>query len=111
MDGTHVPHLSYVGDSIIGSGCNLGAGTIVGNIRFDRRSIRMHVKDQLVDSGRRKLGTVLGDNVQTGINVSFTPGVKVGHGAQIGAHVFVNKDVPAKVRIYLSQELSYKKLD
>jgi bifunctional UDP-N-acetylglucosamine pyrophosphorylase/glucosamine-1-phosphate N-acetyltransferase len=75
MNNTHIAHLSYVGDSIIGEECNFGAGTITANIRFDKKDIRMSVKDIRIDSGRRKLGAVIGDRVQTGINVNVLPGV------------------------------------
>src|SRR5207245_10536506 len=71
MDRAKVPHLSYVGDSVVGAGCSLGAGTITANLRFDDASIVSMVKDRRVDTGRRKLGAILGDNVRTGINVSL----------------------------------------
>jgi len=97
MDGTHVAHLSYVGDSIIGEGCNLGAGTITANIRFDKKPIRVNIEGRRVDSGRRKLGAFVGDNVQTGVNVSLMPGVKVGSDAWIAPGLTVYDDVPADV--------------
>jgi len=95
MDGTHAAHLSYIGDSILGEGCNLGAGTVTANIRFDKMNIRMSVKGRRIDSGRRKLGTIMGDNAQTGINVSLVPGVKVGSGAWIAPGLTVYEDVPS----------------
>ena len=95
MDGTHIAHLSYVGDSIIGEDCNLGAGTITANIRFDKRSVKVNVENRRLDSGRRKLGALIGDGVQTGINVNLMPGVKVGPGAWIAPGLTVYEDVPA----------------
>jgi UDP-N-acetylglucosamine diphosphorylase / glucose-1-phosphate thymidylyltransferase / UDP-N-acetylgalactosamine diphosphorylase / glucosamine-1-phosphate N-acetyltransferase / galactosamine-1-phosphate N-acetyltransferase len=71
---TNVGHLSYVGDSIIGAGCNLGAGTKVANLRFDDQEISIEVKNNMIRSGRRKFGCIMGDNVKTGINVSIMPG-------------------------------------
>jgi bifunctional UDP-N-acetylglucosamine pyrophosphorylase/glucosamine-1-phosphate N-acetyltransferase len=56
MDDTHVPHLNYVGDSILGERCNLGAGTKVANLRLDERNVRVTVKGTEVDTGLRKLG-------------------------------------------------------
>ncbi len=94
MEKAAVPHLSYVGDSIIGERCNLGAGTITANLRFDHKNVKMTVKDKRVDTGHRKLGMVMGDDCQTGVNVSFHPGVKVGAGAWIAPGVTVDKDVP-----------------
>ena len=74
MDHTHVGHLSYVGDSIIGPDCNFGAGTKVANLRHDGANIKVKIKGTLVDSGRRKLGTIMGDNVHTGINSMLNTG-------------------------------------
>lgn len=93
MSHTHIGHLSYVGDSVLGEGCNLGAGTITANLRLDDGIVKMRVKGEVVDTGRRKLGTVLGDGVKTGINVSIMPGVKIGSGAWIAAHLSVEHDV------------------
>jgi len=97
MEKAAVPHLSYVGDSIIGERCNLGAGTITANLRFDHKNVKMTIKDKGVDTGLRKLGMVMGDDCQTGINVSLHPGVKVGAGAWIAPGVTVDKDVPEGV--------------
>ena len=93
LDGTHIGHLSYVGDSIIGENCNLGAGTVTANLRFDDGTVKVMVKGELVDSGRRKLGAILGDGVKTGIGVNLMPGVKVGAGAWIGPSAVVYRDV------------------
>jgi UDP-N-acetylglucosamine diphosphorylase / glucose-1-phosphate thymidylyltransferase / UDP-N-acetylgalactosamine diphosphorylase / glucosamine-1-phosphate N-acetyltransferase / galactosamine-1-phosphate N-acetyltransferase len=109
MDGTHAGHLSYVGDSILGEHCNLGAGTIMGNYRLDAGSIKMMVKDKVVDTGRRKLGAVLGDNVKTGINSTFNPGVKVGADSWVGPNVMVERDLPANTKAFLKQNLEITK--
>ena len=111
MDGSKVPHLSYVGDSFIGENCNLGAGTITANIRFDKRTVRVRVGGKLVDSGRRKLSAFLGDAVQTGINVNLMPGVKVGSNSRIGAGVTVYRDVPSNTKVTLKQQLTFEKLE
>jgi bifunctional UDP-N-acetylglucosamine pyrophosphorylase/glucosamine-1-phosphate N-acetyltransferase len=104
MDKTHVGHLSYVGDSILGEHCNLGAGTVTANYRLDAGSIKMMVKDQLVNTGRRKLGAVLGDNVKTGIKSLFMPGVKVGVNSWVGANFMVERDLPANSMAFLKQD-------
>jgi bifunctional UDP-N-acetylglucosamine pyrophosphorylase/glucosamine-1-phosphate N-acetyltransferase len=104
MDGTHVGHLSYVGDSILCENCNLAAGTITANLRLDDASVKMFVKGEVVDTGRRKLGAILGDNVKTGINALLMPGVKVGVNSWIGANFTVHKDVPANTIVLLKQE-------
>jgi len=77
MDKTNIGHLSYVGDSVIGSGCNFGAGTKIANLRHDGRNVRSVVKGAPVDTGRRKLGAIMGDNVHTGINTCINVGVSL----------------------------------
>ena len=105
MDNVHVGHLSYVGDSVLGEKCNLGAGTITANYRFDAGTVKMMIKGQLADSGRKKLGTILGDNVKTGINSLFMPGTKVGNDSCIGPNVMLQRDLPPKSMIMLEQDL------
>lgn len=104
MDGTHIPHLSYVGDSIIGENCNLGAGTITANLRFDEKNIKATVKGERLDTGMRKLGAIIGDNAQTGINVSLMPGVKVGPNAWIAPGLTVYEDVAGDILLISRQE-------
>ena len=83
LDGARIPHLSYVGDSILGAGVNLGAGTVLSNFRFDGREIRIRHGTGVVETGRRKLGAVLGDGVQTGCNCVLSPGTVVGAGSWV----------------------------
>ena len=103
MENTNVSHLSYVGDSVIGSNCNIAAGTNIANLRFDNRPVKTKIKDEMIDSGRRKLGSIIGDSVKTGINSSFSPGVKVGHNSTIGSGVLLYDDVPSDTRVLVKQ--------
>ncbi|AAM06398.1 TPA: NTP transferase domain-containing protein [Methanosarcina acetivorans] len=75
LEDTHVGHLSYVGDSVIGHHCNFGAGTKVANLRHDGKNIKVMLRGRILDSGRRKLGVIMGDDVHTGINTSINIGV------------------------------------
>ena len=109
MDNVHVGHLSYVGDSVLGEHCNLGAGTITANYRFDAGTIKMTVKEKVTDSDRRKLGAILGDHVKTGINALFMPGVKVGNGSWVGPNVMVQRDLPAKSTVLLKQDVNIRR--
>jgi len=108
MNGTRIPHLSYVGDSIIGEGCNLAAGTITANIRADEATVNVMLKGRSLSSGRRKLGTIMGDEAQTGINASLMPGVKVGPGAFVGPGVVVYEDAEANQMVFARQSLARK---
>ena len=80
MNGTKIGHLSYVGDSVIGERCNFGAGTICSNLRHDKGNIKSYIKGQKTDSGRRKLGVIMGDGVMTGINTTIYPGTVIESG-------------------------------
>ncbi len=93
MEGTKIPHLSYVGDSVIGENVNFGAGTLVANLRFDEKEVKVNVKGKRISSGRKKLGAIVGGYVKTGINVSILPGVKIGAYALIYPGTVVNRDV------------------
>lgn len=73
-NSSSIPHLSYFGDSIIGNNSNMGGGTKVANLRHDGTNIRVMVKNKLIDSGRRKLGAIIWDNVHTGIDTLIYPG-------------------------------------
>ena len=91
--GTKAGHLSYIGDSVLGSGVNLGAGTITSNLRHDGKNHRSAVAGQLVDTGRRKFGTVIGDGCHTGIHTAIYPGRKLGPGTATRPGEVVQRDV------------------
>lgn len=95
MADTSVGHLSYVGDSVLGADVNFGAGTMVANLRHDDRSIAVTVKGERVDTGRRKLGVIVGDRTKTGINTSLNAGVVLGVGAKTKPGETVLRDRPA----------------
>ena len=80
MRGSKVPHHNYVGDSVIGADCNLGAGTKIANLRLDKKEIRVGG----VNTGRRKLGAIIGDRVETGINATINVGTNIGNDTHIG---------------------------
>jgi len=93
MDNTNVGHLSYIGDSVIGQDSNMGAGTITANLKHDNANVKSMVKDQLLDSGRRKFGTIIADHVHTGIHTSIYPGRKIWPGKFTLPGEIVKKDV------------------
>ena len=77
---------------MIGRGVNFGAGTITSNLRHDGNNHRTPVAGQLVDTGRRKFGTIVGDGVHTGINTSIYPGRKFAPGSTTLPGEVVQKD-------------------
>lgn len=100
MNRTNVPHLSYVGDSVIGERCNLGAGTKVANLRLDEREVQVVVDGKKTGSGRRKLGVIMGDDVRTGINASIDAGTIIGEGTMIGMGAVVRGTIAPRSRIF-----------
>jgi len=96
MDGTKIPHLSYLGDSVIGSRCNLGAGTKIANLRFDDAPVIV----KGVDTGRRKLGAIISDGVKTGINACIDAGTIIGNNTLIGPGAFASGNIEKNSRIY-----------
>ena len=93
LDRTNVGHLSYIGDSILGEGVNLGAGTITSNLRHDGKAHRSQVGPILVGTGRRKFGAILGDGVHTGIHTSLYPGRKLWPGVTTRPGAIVERDL------------------
>lgn len=81
MDGTKIGHLTYIGDSVVGYNCNFGAGTKVANLRHDGKNIKSLSKGKRVNTGKRKLGVIMGDEVHTGINTSINVGVILENGS------------------------------
>jgi len=90
MEGAKAPHHNYVGDSIIGKNSNLGSGTKIANLRLDKKTINIIHKGKKIDSGRRKLGAIIGDNVNTGINTSINAGTILGSYVKIGPNASVS---------------------
>lgn len=92
-NNTNISHLSYVGDSIIGENCNLGAGTIVANLRHDKKTIKTQIGKELIDTGLSKFGIIMGDGAKTGIGTIFYPGRKMEAGKFTLPGQIVNKDI------------------
>jgi bifunctional UDP-N-acetylglucosamine pyrophosphorylase/glucosamine-1-phosphate N-acetyltransferase len=96
MKGSKIPHQSYVGDSIIGEGCNLGAGTKIANLRLDKKDVTAAGKD----TRKRKLGAVIGDRVETGINACINVGSIIGNNTHIGPGAIVSGVILPDSRIF-----------
>jgi len=96
MRGSRIPHHNYVGDSVLGENCNLGAGTKIANLRLDGEDIEIAG----VGTGRRKLGAIIGDGVETGINTTINVGSLIGDNARIGPGAVVSGVVLPDSRIF-----------
>ena len=93
MDNVSVGHLSYLGDSILGERTNFGAGTTTANLRHDGKNHHSKIDGKQIDTGRRKLGVIVGDNVHTGINTSLYPGRKLWTNTSTLPGEIVKKDI------------------
>ncbi len=78
FDGVQVPHFNYVGDSILGYKSHLGAGAVTSNVKGDRSPVFIRVGEEKIPTGRKKVGAMLGDNVEVGCNSVLNPGTVVG---------------------------------
>jgi bifunctional UDP-N-acetylglucosamine pyrophosphorylase/glucosamine-1-phosphate N-acetyltransferase len=92
MADSAVPHVSYVGDSVLSTDVNLGAGTQVANLRHDGEPVQVGVKGERVSTGRRKFGVVVGPGAHTGINTSLNAGVTLSAGATTEPGETVTRD-------------------
>jgi NDP-sugar pyrophosphorylase family protein len=81
LPGAKAPHQNYVGDSVLGRDVNLGAGTILSNVKNIGREVTFAYEGQVVHTGLRKFGAVLGDGCKTGCNTVLNPGVMLGPGS------------------------------
>ncbi len=78
LDGAKAGHFAYIGDSILGRDVNLGAGTKLANLKMIPGTVSVRCGKELVDTGRRKIGAILGDRTETGCNSVTSPGTLMG---------------------------------
>lgn len=117
LPGAHAPHFNYVGDSILGRGVNLGAGTKLSNLTVvsvkdaatgQRPTLKILIDGETFDTGLAKLGAILGDNVQTGCNSVLNPGVLIGPRSLVYANASLPKGYyPPDIIIKLRQTFEY----
>ena len=96
MKGTKIPHHNYIGDSVIGEDCNFGSGTKIANLRLDKEEITVAG----IDTKRHKLGAIIGDGVETGINASINTGSVIGNNTVIGPGAIVSGVILPNSRIF-----------
>ncbi len=83
FDGVQTPHYNYVGDSILGRGAHMGAGSITSNIKSDKTNVVVRGASDTIETGLRKFGAVLGDGVEIGCNSVLNPGTIVCRGSTV----------------------------
>ena len=83
FDNVQVPHYNYVGDSILGYKSHMGAGSITSNVKSDKELVVVKDKNEKIETGIKKFGAMLGDNVEVGCNSVLNPGTIVGKNSSI----------------------------
>ena len=83
FDGVQVPHYNYVGDSILGWHSHMGAGSITSNVKSDKSLVVIHDGQERMETGRKKVGAMLADDVEIGCGSVLNPGTVVGKGSRV----------------------------
>lgn len=83
FDKVQVPHYNYVGDSILGYKSHMGAGSITSNVKSDKLLVKIHGEDGKIETGRKKVGAMLGDLVEVGCGSVLNPGTVIGRESNI----------------------------
>lgn len=83
FDKVQVPHFNYVGDSILGFKSHMGAGAITSNVKSDKTLVSISVGDEKYSTGLKKVGAILGDEVEVGCNSVLNPGTVIGKNSNI----------------------------
>ena len=94
FDNVQVPHYNYVGDSILGYKAHMGAGSITSNVKSDKSLVVIHC-DPPIPTGIKKVGAMLGDNVEVGCNSVLNPGTVIGRNSNVYPTSCVRGFVPA----------------
>ena len=110
FDNVQTPHYNYVGDSVLGYKAHMGAGSITSNVKSDKTLVVVKEPDHPIETGRKKFGAILGDNVEIGCNSVLNPGTIVGRSSTVYPTSCVRGVIPAhsiykdKVDIVLKNE-------
>ncbi|MBR2717911.1 MAG: UDP-N-acetylglucosamine pyrophosphorylase [Clostridia bacterium] len=96
FDNVQTPHYNYVGDSILGYKSHMGAGSITSNVKQDKGLVVVHNQGEHIETGVKKFGAMLGDNVEVGCNSVLNPGTVVGRNSNVYPLSCVRGVVPEK---------------
>ncbi len=96
FNGVQVPHYNYIGDSILGHMSHTGAGSITSNLKSDKSLVTVLLDGKKVETGVKKFGAMLGDNVEVGCNSVLNPGTVIGRQSNVYPLSFVRGYVPEK---------------
>ena len=102
-------HSSYVGDSVLEANVSMGSGSVLANLRLDEAEIFSVMGEKKIKTGRTKLGSMIGEYVRIGVNVSCMPGIKIGSDSFVGAGITVADDIPEERFVYGETNLTITK--
>lgn len=102
FNNVQVPHYNYVGDSVLGYRSHLGAGAITSNVKSDKSLVKVKLEGKKIETGLKKFGAMVGDNVEVGCGSVLNPGTVVGKNTNIYPLSMVRGFVPAS-SIYKKQ--------
>lgn len=103
FNGVQVPHYNYVGDSILGYKAHMGAGSITSNVKSDKTLVVIKGEQEQIPTGLKKVGAMLGDEVEVGCNSVLNPGTVIGRRGQVYPTSCVRGVIPAD-HIYKDRE-------
>lgn len=95
FDKVQTPHYNYVGDSILGYKSHMGAGSITSNVKSDKTLVTVRGQGETIETGLKKMGAMLGDNVEVGCNSVLNPGTVIGRSSNVYPLSSVRGVVPA----------------
>ena len=96
FDNVQVPHYNYVGDSILGYKSHMGAGSITSNVKSDKLLVTVKCGEEKIETGRKKIGAMLGDRVEVGCNSVLNPGTVIGRDSNVYPTSCVRGTIPEK---------------
>lgn len=108
FDGVQVPHYNYVGDSILGYKAHLGAGAVTSNVKSDKSLVIIREPGNPMETGRKKVGALVGDFVEVGCNSVLNPGTVIGRNSQVYPTSCVRGVIPEN-SIYKNKDSIVKK--
>lgn len=112
FNGVQIPHFNYVGDSVLGYRAHLGAGTIISNVKSDKRTVTVRLPDGTVlDTGLKKFGALVGNHVEVGCNSVLNPGTIIGEGSNVYPLTMARGYIPPNHILKNNGELTEKRPD
>ena len=105
FNDAEIPHFSYVGDSVLGYQVHLGAGVILSNVRLDRKEISVKTVDNVIPTGLRKFGAIVGDRAEIGCNTVISPGSIIGRHSLIYPLTHFGGVLPENTVLKMRQDL------